>query len=53
MYSDAEVAGLYDVMNPWDGTRFAGDAFYTDPAPAPSSTAVRCATAQYRVTSTA
>ena len=30
MYSDADVAALYDAMNPWDGTRFAADAFYTD-----------------------
>lgn len=30
MYPDAEAAALYDVMNPWDGTRYAGDAFYTD-----------------------
>jgi hypothetical protein len=31
VYSDAEVAGLYDVLNPWDGTRSGGDAFfYTD-----------------------
>ncbi|HEX5496490.1 MAG TPA: class I SAM-dependent methyltransferase [Mycobacteriales bacterium] len=30
MYSDAEIAALYDVMNPWDGTRFGSDAFYTD-----------------------
>jgi SAM-dependent methyltransferase len=30
VYSDADAAGLYDVMNPWDGTRFASDVFYTD-----------------------
>jgi SAM-dependent methyltransferase len=30
VYSDADAAGLYDVLNPWDGTRFAGDAFYAD-----------------------
>ena len=30
MYSDAEAAALYDAMNPWDGARFAADAFYTD-----------------------
>ena len=29
MYSDAQAAALYDVLNPWDGARFAGDAFYT------------------------
>jgi SAM-dependent methyltransferase len=26
--SDADAAALYDLLNPWDGTRFAGDAFY-------------------------
>lgn len=30
MYSDAEVAALYDVLNPWDGARYASDAFYAD-----------------------
>jgi SAM-dependent methyltransferase len=30
VYSDAEVAALYDVMNPWDGRRYASDAFYGD-----------------------
>jgi SAM-dependent methyltransferase len=30
VYSDAEVAALYDVLNPWDGTRYASDTFYTD-----------------------
>jgi SAM-dependent methyltransferase len=29
VYSDAEAAALYDATNPWDGTRFAADAFYT------------------------
>lgn len=30
MYSDADIAALYDVMNPWDGARFPADAFFTD-----------------------
>jgi SAM-dependent methyltransferase len=30
VYSDAEAAALYDVLNPWDGTRFDSDTFYTD-----------------------
>ncbi|GAA1387274.1 class I SAM-dependent methyltransferase [Catellatospora chokoriensis] len=30
MFSDADAAALYDLLNPWDGTRFAGDAFYDD-----------------------
>jgi SAM-dependent methyltransferase len=29
VYSDAQAAALYDVLNPWDA-RHAGDAFYTD-----------------------
>lgn len=30
MYSEAQVAALYDVLNPWDGGRYGGDgAFYT------------------------
>lgn len=30
MYSDAEVAALYDATNPWDPERFASDRFYLD-----------------------
>jgi SAM-dependent methyltransferase len=30
VYSDAEVAALYDVLNPWDGAAYVSDAFYTD-----------------------
>jgi SAM-dependent methyltransferase len=30
VFSDADVAALYDVMNPWDGTRFGSDAFYDE-----------------------
>lgn len=30
VYTDADAAGLYDVLNPWDGTRYASDTFYTD-----------------------
>jgi SAM-dependent methyltransferase len=30
VYSDAEAAGLYDVLNPWDEERYASDAFYLD-----------------------
>jgi SAM-dependent methyltransferase len=28
MLSDADVAALYDLMNPWDPDRFPSDAFY-------------------------
>jgi SAM-dependent methyltransferase len=28
VFSDADAAALYDLLNPWDGTRFASDAFY-------------------------
>jgi SAM-dependent methyltransferase len=28
MFSDADAAALFDVLNPWDGSRFASDAFY-------------------------
>ena len=28
MFSDAATAELYDLMNPWDVTRFPGDTFY-------------------------
>ncbi|WP_084957460.1 class I SAM-dependent methyltransferase [Thermoactinospora rubra] len=28
MFSDADAAALYDLMYPWDGIRFPGDAFY-------------------------
>ncbi|MFE0171199.1 class I SAM-dependent methyltransferase [Streptomyces sp. NPDC059002] len=28
MYSDADTAALYDLLNPWDGTRAPSDAFY-------------------------
>jgi SAM-dependent methyltransferase len=27
-FTDADAAALYDVLNPWDGTRYPGDAFY-------------------------
>jgi SAM-dependent methyltransferase len=30
VFSDADVAALYDVLNPWDGNRFPHDAFYDD-----------------------
>ncbi|GAA1243885.1 class I SAM-dependent methyltransferase [Kitasatospora nipponensis] len=30
MFSDAEAAELYDLLNPWDPARFPGDAFYAD-----------------------
>ncbi|HEY9474437.1 MAG TPA: class I SAM-dependent methyltransferase [Mycobacteriales bacterium] len=30
MYSDAEAAALYDIMNPWDATTYASDAYYTE-----------------------
>ncbi|WP_144119230.1 class I SAM-dependent methyltransferase [Catellatospora sichuanensis] len=30
MISDADAAALYDLLNPWDGTRFDSDAFYDD-----------------------
>jgi SAM-dependent methyltransferase len=30
MFSDADAAALYDLMNPWDPARFPGDAFYND-----------------------
>ncbi|WP_155373460.1 class I SAM-dependent methyltransferase [Catellatospora vulcania] len=30
MFADADAAALYDLLNPWDGARFAGDAFYDD-----------------------
>lgn len=30
MFSDADAAALYDLLNPWDGARFASDAFYDD-----------------------
>ncbi|MER7394520.1 class I SAM-dependent methyltransferase [Streptomyces sp. NPDC000151] len=28
MFSDADVAALYDLLNPWDPDRHAGDRFY-------------------------
>lgn len=28
MYSDADAAALYDLLNPWDPERWPGDAFY-------------------------
>lgn len=30
MYSDADAAALYDLLNPWDPARHPGDAFYHD-----------------------
>jgi SAM-dependent methyltransferase len=30
VYSDADAAGLYDLLNPWDPNRHPGDAFYHD-----------------------
>lgn len=30
MYSDADTAALYDVLNPWDGKKYPADAFYDD-----------------------
>lgn len=30
MFSDADAAALYDLLNPWDGTRFPSDAFYDE-----------------------
>ncbi|HEX5598200.1 MAG TPA: class I SAM-dependent methyltransferase [Micromonosporaceae bacterium] len=29
-FTDAEVAALYDLLNPWDGSRWPSDAFYTE-----------------------
>ncbi|GAA2272657.1 MULTISPECIES: class I SAM-dependent methyltransferase [Kitasatospora] len=29
MYSDADAAALYDLLNPWDPERWPADAFYT------------------------
>jgi len=31
MYSDADSAALYDLLNPWDCARHPSDAFYHDP----------------------
>lgn len=28
MYTDADAAALYDLLNPWDGDRYPGDACY-------------------------
>ncbi|MBB6345132.1 SAM-dependent methyltransferase [Nonomuraea muscovyensis] len=28
MFTDADAAALYDLLNPWDGARHPGDAFY-------------------------
>ena len=30
VYSDDDAAALYDLLNPWDGTRYPSDAFYDD-----------------------
>lgn len=30
MYSDADAAALYDLLNPWDGGKYPSDAFYDD-----------------------
>jgi SAM-dependent methyltransferase len=30
MFSDADAAGLYDLLNPWDAVRYPSDAFYND-----------------------
>jgi SAM-dependent methyltransferase len=30
VYSDADAAALYDLLNPWDPTRYPSDAFYHD-----------------------
>ncbi|MFE3454942.1 class I SAM-dependent methyltransferase [Nonomuraea sp. NPDC059194] len=30
MFTDADAAALYDVLNPWDPTRHRSDAFYDD-----------------------
>jgi hypothetical protein len=30
VYADADAAALYDVLNPWNGTRYPSDAFYLD-----------------------
>jgi SAM-dependent methyltransferase len=30
VYSDADAAALYDLLNPWDGTRFPSDSFYDE-----------------------
>jgi SAM-dependent methyltransferase len=30
VYSDADAAALYDLLNPWDRTRYPSDAFYHD-----------------------
>ncbi|HEX5542552.1 MAG TPA: class I SAM-dependent methyltransferase [Micromonospora sp.] len=29
-FTDADTAALYDLLNPWDGTRWPSDAFYTE-----------------------
>lgn len=29
MFTDAEAAALYDLLNPWDSARHPGDAFFT------------------------
>ncbi|MGV4926601.1 bifunctional 2-polyprenyl-6-hydroxyphenol methylase/3-demethylubiquinol 3-O-methyltransferase UbiG [Streptomyces sp. BHT-5-2] len=30
VYSDADAAALYDLLNPWDPERWSGDAFYAE-----------------------
>jgi SAM-dependent methyltransferase len=30
VYSDEDAAALYDVLNPWDASRFTSDAWYDD-----------------------
>ena len=30
VYSDADAAALYDLLNPWDPVQYPGDAFYHD-----------------------
>jgi SAM-dependent methyltransferase len=30
VYSDADAAALYDLLNPWDPARYPSDAFYRD-----------------------
>ena len=30
VYSDADAAALYDLLNPWDPVRYPSDAFYRD-----------------------
>lgn len=37
LYSDADAAALYDLLNPWDPERWPGDAFYAGLIPVADS----------------